>query len=137
MKPPIERPYVLFVAEYIYFKVCEIKKSNPDFSKYYYDINESSNPISRTSPYPFYPNISFGSGSGIEIDNLGNIWTYSNSQGIHVLLENTSYWPDINGIRTSNSFLLSDEIRDIGFDMKNNLVYILNVPESISSYFVF
>ena len=90
----------------------------------YYDINESSNPISRTSPYPFYPNISFGSGSGIEIDNLGNIWTYSNSQGIHVLLENTSYWPDINGIRTSNSFLLSDEIRDIGFDMKNNLVYI-------------
>lgn len=90
----------------------------------YYDINESSNPISRQSPYSFYPNISFGSGSGIEIDYLGNIWTYSNSQGIHVLLENTSYWPDINGIRTSNSFLLSDEIRDIDFDTKNNLIYI-------------
>ena len=27
-----ERPYVLFVAEEIYFKVCEIKKKNPYFS---------------------------------------------------------------------------------------------------------
>ncbi len=27
-----ERPYVLFVAEEIYQKVCEIKKKNPDFS---------------------------------------------------------------------------------------------------------
>jgi hypothetical protein len=90
----------------------------------FYDINESDNPITRQSPYPFYPNISFGSGSGIEIDYLGNVWTYSSSQGIHVLLENTSYWPDINGIRTSNSFLLSDEIRGIEFDTKNNLVYI-------------
>ena len=26
MKRPVERPYVLFVAEYIYLKVCEIKK---------------------------------------------------------------------------------------------------------------
>ena len=27
------------------------------------------------------------------IDRQGNIWTYSPSQGVHVLLENTSYWP--------------------------------------------
>ncbi len=27
-----ERPYVLFVAEEIYYKVCEIKKKNPYFS---------------------------------------------------------------------------------------------------------
>ena len=27
-----ERPYVLFVAELIYLKICEIKKLNPDFS---------------------------------------------------------------------------------------------------------
>ena len=27
-----ERPYVLFVAEVIYLKICEIKKKNPDFS---------------------------------------------------------------------------------------------------------
>ena len=28
----IERPYILFVAEKIYLKVCEIKRNNPDFS---------------------------------------------------------------------------------------------------------
>ena len=27
-----ERPYVLFVAEVIYLKICEIKKKNPNFS---------------------------------------------------------------------------------------------------------
>ena len=27
-----ERPYVLFVAEEIYLKICEIKKNNLDFS---------------------------------------------------------------------------------------------------------
>ena len=27
-----ERPYVLFVAEIIYSKICEIKKKNPNFS---------------------------------------------------------------------------------------------------------
>jgi len=28
-----ERPFVLFVAEIIYQKICEIKKKNPEFSK--------------------------------------------------------------------------------------------------------
>ncbi len=28
-----ERPFVLFVAEIIYKKICEIKKKNPEFSK--------------------------------------------------------------------------------------------------------
>ena len=27
-----EKPYVLYVAEYIYLKICKIKKKNPDFS---------------------------------------------------------------------------------------------------------
>ena len=30
--PTKVKPYVLLVAELIYFKVCEIKKINPDFS---------------------------------------------------------------------------------------------------------
>ena len=78
----------------------------------------------RENPYPYFPNISFGNGAGIKIDEQGNIWTYSPTQGIHVLLENTSYWPDINGFRVNNSPLLSDEIRDIDFDEKLNLAYI-------------
>ncbi|GIS54931.1 hypothetical protein Ct9H90mP29_19730 [bacterium] len=78
----------------------------------------------RENPYSYFPNISFGNGAGISIDRQGNIWTYSPSQGVHVLLENTSYWPDINGFRTNNSPLLSDEIRDIDFNEKLNLAYI-------------
>ena len=90
----------------------------------YFDLKSGNSPVLRENQYPFYPNISFGSGSGIKVDPQGNVWTYSASQGIHVLLENTSYWPDINGLRKNNSLLLSDEIRDIDFDSKNNLAYI-------------
>lgn len=90
----------------------------------YYDLRDNINPINRENPYPYFPNISFGSGSGIKIDPNGNIWTYSRNQGIHVLLENTTYWPDINGYRASNSPLLSDEIFDIDFDEERSLAYI-------------
>jgi len=90
----------------------------------YYDLKLGNDAILQESQYPYYPNISFGYGSGIKVDYQGNVWTYSASQGIHVLLENTSYWPNINGLRASNSLLLSDEIRDLDFDPKNNLVYI-------------
>lgn len=90
----------------------------------YYDLRDNINPISRENPYSYFPNISFGSGSGIKIDPNGNIWTYSRNQGLHILLENTTYWPDINGFRTSNSPLLSDEIFDIDFDEERSLAYI-------------
>ena len=46
------------------------------------------------------------------------------TQGVHILLNNTTYWPTINGLRTSNSPLLSDEITDIAFDVNKNLAYI-------------
>jgi len=90
----------------------------------YYDLNNGSNPVIRKNSYAYFPNISFGRGAGIDVDHLGNIWTHSPTQGVHVLLENTTYWPDINGFRASNSPLLSDEVRDIAFDEKRNLVYI-------------
>ena len=90
----------------------------------YYDLSNNLNPIVRENPYSYFPNISFGSGSGIKIDPNGNIWAYSRNQGLHILLENTTYWPDINGFRTSNSPLLSDEIFDIDFDEKRSLAYI-------------
>ena len=49
---------------------------------------------------------------------------HSPTQGIHILLNNTTYWPTINGLRTSNSPLLSDEITDIAFDVNKNLAHI-------------
>jgi len=90
----------------------------------YYDIKEGDNPVVRENTLSYFPNISFGAGAGIEIDPHGNVWTYSPTAGIHVLLENTTYWPDINGLQTSNSPLLSNEITDIAFDEKRNLAYI-------------
>ena len=90
----------------------------------YYDINAGSNPVIRENLYSYFPNISFGGGSKIKIDPLGNIWTISPTQGIHVLLENTTYWPDINGLRADNSPLLSDEVYDLDFDYHRKLAYI-------------
>ena len=55
---------------------------------------------------------------------MGNIWTISPTQGVHILLENTTYWPDINGLRMSNSPLLSDEVYDLDFDYQRKLAYI-------------
>ncbi len=90
----------------------------------YYDLDVGQNPISSENIYPFFPNISFGYGSKIRVDPNNNIWASSNSKGIHILLENTSYWPDINGFNISNSPLLSNEINDIDFDYDRNLAYI-------------
>jgi len=90
----------------------------------YYDISASSSPVIRENLYSYFPNISFGGGSEIKIDPQGNIWTISPTQGIHVLLENTTYWPDINGLRADNSPLLSDQIYDLDFDYDRKLAYI-------------
>ena len=90
----------------------------------YYDLKNGLNPVAGENLYPYFPNISFGSGSKINTDFQGNIWVGSSSMGVYVLQENTSYWPDINGLNESNSYLLSNEIRDIEFDHKRNLVYI-------------
>ena len=90
----------------------------------YYDISAGSSPVIRENLYSYFPNISFGGGSEIKIDPLGNIWTISPTQGVHVLLENTTYWPDINGLRESNSPLLSDEVYDLDFDYDRKLAYI-------------
>ena len=90
----------------------------------YYDLKVGSYPIAGENLYPYFPNISFGSGSKLNIDSQGNIWAGSSSMGVYVLQENTSYWPNINGLNASNSYLLSNEIRDIEFDHHRNLVYI-------------
>ena len=90
----------------------------------YFDINNGQNPIVGENLYSYFPNISFGGGSKVKIDKQGNIWTSSTTQGIHVLLENTTYWPTINGLRQNNSPLLSDEVYDIDFDEERKLAYI-------------
>ncbi len=90
----------------------------------YYDISENKAPVVSQNNYPFFPNVSFGQGSELKTDSHFNIWAHSPTQGVHILLNNTTYWPTINGLRTSNSPLLSDEITDIAFDAHKNLAYI-------------
>ena len=90
----------------------------------YFDLSENSNTILNENNYSYFPNVSFGQGAELKIDSHSNIWAHSPTQGIHILLNNTTYWPDINGFRSSNSPLLSDEITDIAFDEKKNLAYI-------------
>ncbi len=90
----------------------------------YFDLQNSYNPIYGENSYSYFPNISFGKGSKIKVDPHKNIWTISPTDGVHILLENTTYWPDINGLQINNSPLLSNEISDIAFDAKRNIAYI-------------
>ena len=90
----------------------------------YYDIVNGQSPLAGQNQYPYFPNIAFGGGSKLKVDEQGNVWTLSTTQGIHVLLENTTYWPTINGLRQSNSPLLSDEVYDMDFDNERKLAYI-------------
>ena len=90
----------------------------------YFTIDNDNNPVIDENPYPYFPNISFGTGSKINIDAQGNIWANSTSEGLKILMENSTYWPDINGFHTENSPLLSNEVMDVAFDTKRNIVYI-------------
>ena len=90
-----------------------------------------SDPIARTGPItssgnisPYFSNIPFDENSIIRFDPRGNIWITSKKDGIFVLDTNRDYWPNIEGINSSNSSLISNEINDIKFDENLGLAYI-------------
>ncbi len=83
----------------------------------------NSNPIKRYG-YTYFPNISFGKGSKLHIDSRNNIWASSPTDGVHILTESSTYWPDVGGINENNSLLLSNEVSDIAFDNNDGLAYI-------------
>ena len=95
----------------------------------YYDLKDNINPIYRENPYPYFPNISFGSGSGIKIDPNGNIWTYSRNQGLHILLENTNgnflSIPSIDPYDVPISILIEEEI--FNDPVENFIDYDVNI----------
>ncbi|RMF07715.1 MAG: hypothetical protein D6762_07045 [Candidatus Neomarinimicrobiota bacterium] len=88
------------------------------------------NPVARRGSFTYFPNISYGDGAKIRLDPRENIWTVSPTDGIYVLLNNTTYWPDqdpevtVEGITHETSLLLSDEVTDIAFDADRGLAYI-------------
>ena len=90
-----------------------------------------ANPVINTGPigsqgnlYPYFPSIFFNDFSRIRFDPRGNIWITTQSNGVYILTEDGNYWPDINGLNTSNSNLLSNHVNDISFDSKEGLAYI-------------
>ena len=91
---------------------------------------DENNPIKSTGPLlnstlrPYFSNVSFNTSSKIRFDPRGNIWVTSQSDGIHILKEDGNYWPDINGINTSNSNLLSNWVNDVTFNDEEGLAYI-------------
>jgi len=91
----------------------------------------NSEPVARTGPIttngnitPYFSNIPFDENSIIRFDPQGNIWVTSKSNGIFVLDINREYWPNIDGINSSNSKLLSNEVKDIKFNANKGLAYI-------------
>ena len=97
----------------------------------YFDLQFSNDdPIKYESPRYYFPNISFGQESEIRLDANGNAWTVSGSDGIHVLLSNSTFWPNddenlvIESINTDNYPLLSNNVTDIVFDNTNGMAYI-------------
>jgi len=97
----------------------------------YFDLQFSTNdPIKYESPRYYFPNISFGQESEVRLDANGNAWTVSETDGIHVLLNNSTFWPDesdnkvVESINTDNYPLLSNKVTDIVFDDNNGQAYI-------------
>ena len=97
----------------------------------YFDLQFSNDdPIKYESPRYYFPNISFGQESEIRLDANGNAWTVSGSDGIHVLLNNSTYWPDnyeniiVESIDTDNYPLLTNNVSDIAFDDSKGMAYI-------------
>ena len=90
-----------------------------------------SDPVAKTGPItssgnitPYFSNIPFDENSIIRFDPRGNIWVTSKKDGIFVLDTNRDYWPNIEGINSSNSSLISNDINDIKFDASLGLAYI-------------
>ena len=92
---------------------------------------QADQPVAETGPLtssgsitPFFQNTSFDKNSKIYFDPNGNVWVATNSGGLFVLDTNYEYWPSINGINTSNSNLLSNNIKDLKFSPNEGLAYI-------------
>lgn len=88
-------------------------------------------PIRYENPRYYFPNISFGQESEVRLDERDNAWTISTLDGIHVLLSNSTFWPDENStlevesINTDSYPLLSNNVTDIAFDNEKGIAYVV------------
>jgi len=73
---------------------------------------------------PYLSDIPFVEGSKIRVDAQNNKWITTPQYGLWVLLENTTFWPSVEGINSRNSSLTSDEILDIYLDDDEGMAYL-------------
>tara|TARA_B100000676_G_scaffold46352_1_gene44967 strand:- start:1058 stop:3517 length:2460 start_codon:yes stop_codon:yes gene_type:complete len=74
-------------------------------------------------PIPFYSNIGFQVGDKIRVDSQNNAWIATRYDGVRVIKNNATLWPDGFGFTKNNSSLLSNIIYDIAFNNEDGLVY--------------
>ncbi|MEE9464276.1 MAG: hypothetical protein V3W14_01715 [Candidatus Neomarinimicrobiota bacterium] len=85
-----------------------------------------SGPSLRTSTnYGYFlAEIPFVQGSRIRVDAHNNKWISSVQDGLWVLLDNTTFWPSVEGFNVNNSPLPANEVLDIQLDDEEGLAYI-------------
>ncbi|MFB0515026.1 MAG: hypothetical protein ACETWG_00285 [Candidatus Neomarinimicrobiota bacterium] len=89
---------------------------------YYVDPGLTLRPF--TNFGPFLREIPFVEGSKIRVDAQNNKWITTPQHGLWVLLDNTTFWPSVEGINVGNSALISDEILDIFLDDDEGVAYL-------------
>ena len=73
---------------------------------------------------PLLSDIPFVEGAKIRVDAQNNKWISTPTEGFWVLLDNTTFWPSVEGFNSRNSPLPSDEILDIYLDDEEGVAYI-------------
>jgi hypothetical protein len=89
-----------------------------------YSVREDLTLLPYTQFGPFLGDIPFSEGSKIRVDAQNNKWITSPQRGVWVLLDNTTFWPDVEGFNSENSDLLSDEVLDIFLDNEDGVAYL-------------
>jgi hypothetical protein len=89
-----------------------------------YMVREDLALIPYTQFGPYLGDIPFSQGSKIRVDAQNNKWITSPQRGVWVLLDNTTFWPTVDGINEENSAILSNEVLDIFLDNEEGVVYL-------------
>ena len=89
-----------------------------------YVVREDLSLIPYTQFGPYLGDIPFSQGSKIRVDAQNNKWITSPQRGVWVLLDNTTFWPTVDGINEGNSELLSNEVLDIFLDNEEGVAYL-------------
>jgi len=90
-----------------------------------YQVFDQSSSIQLSPVYPvdYFGYIPFRMGDRIISDKMSNKWITSQSDGVRVITESTSIWPDDTGFTTENSPLLSNIVYDAVIDHDAGIIY--------------